>query len=489
MNRLLLNFKMFLFLVLIFFSCDKEVSVSGPQNYEIGKSKFFIETEPKGAEIYIDDKNFGLFTPDTVKWLTQGEHKFTLKLEPFLDFSFTATVGEDFVNSMEYNFYTDAKNFGSLKFISSPVGCNIYLNDSLQNFKTPNFLYNLIPGQYKIKYSFPEHRSDSTLVFVYAGKQSAVNMSLADTSVWVTYNTENSFIPDNTINDICIDDDNNIWVGTWHKGILRNKNGAWERINAENSNLPGNIIHKIKKDKSNNLWVATYTGLAKISNGVIDQYTQLNSKLPNNFVSDIDFDSEGNIWIGTQNGLAKFDGTNNWTIYKTNNSDIPANFITSVLVDKNNEIWLGTNSFNTINFNKINLWKSYQSDKSTLGDMVDDLIVDKDNNLWVGLATSIKDGKFGGVFILEQDTLRELQFGLANKHINSFYLDDENIVWVGSRSGIIKAKSEDDFQLITANNTKGLPINDILCFNKDRNNNLWIGTNGRGLVKYKMWNE
>lgn len=489
MNRLVLIFSLNLFLLLVLISCDKEVSVSGPQNYETGKAKFYIETEPKGAAIFIDDKNSGLFTPDTIKWLNEGEHKFTLKLEPFLDFSFTTLVENDFVNTMEYSFYTDSKNFGTLNFRSSPVGCTVYLNDSLQNFKTPSFAYNLIPGQYKIKYSFPEHRSDSLLVFVYAGKESAVNMSLTDTSVWVTYNTENSFMPDNTVNDICIEENNTIWVGTWHKGILRNKNGIWERINAENSNLPGNIIHKIRKDNSNNIWVATYTGLAKISNGEINQYTQLNSKLPNNYVSDIDFDASGNIWVGTQNGLAKFDGLNNWEIYKTNNSEIPANFITTVLVDNSDNIWFGTNSFSTIKFDKISLWNSYQSDESQIGDMVNDLIVDKDNLIWVGLATSLREGKFGGVFILEQDSLRELEFGLSNKHINSFYLDDENNIWIGSRSGIVKAKSEDDYQLINASNTKGLPINDVLCVNKDKNNNLWIGTNGGGLVKYKIWKD
>ncbi len=488
MNKKIIIGGIVIILICMFVSCDREISISQPQVYEIGKSSFYISTHPPGAAIYADGKNTGLYTPDTINWLAPGDHKFILKLDPFLDYTFYGFTTDDQINSTNYDFYSDSRNFGSLSFTSKPNGCTIYLNDELLSSKTPFILHNLIPAYYKVKYSFPDHRSDSLSVFVYAGEGNYVNMTLADTSIWVTYNTQNSFMPDNTINDIFVDDDNTIWVGTWHNGIVVKRNGKWEYINTTNSNLPGNIIHKIKKDKFNNIWVATYSGLAKITNNIVSGYTTINSGLSNNYISDLDFDQDGNIWIGTQNGLVKYDGNSKWVVYKTTNSSIPANFITSVTVDKSNTVWIGTNAFSTIKFDKQNTWTTFQSDKSPIGDAVTDLIVDGENNLWVGLATSLRDGKFGGIYSMEMDSLVEVNFGIVNKHINSFYLDNDNTIWIGSRSGLIAAKSKYDYKVFVAG-INGLPINDILSTSKDKEGNLWIGTNGRGLVKYKMWKE
>lgn len=480
--------KSILFILLLFVSCDKEVSVSEPQTYETGKAKIFISTTPAKATIYVDDKNFGLTTPDTVKWLSEGEHKFTLKLEPFLDFTFNAIVKNESVTIENYNYYTDYRNFGSIKFSSKPDSCTIYFNDSLLSFKTPYTITNLIPATYKVKYSYPEHRSDSTNIFVYAGKQSLVHMNLADTTVWVTYNKDNSFIPDNTINDIMFDDNNKMWIATWHSGIVTNRTGAWENLLKENSNLPGNIVHRLKKDKLNNIWAATYFGLAKITKNNIIQFTTLNSKIPDNYVSDLDFDDLQNIWVGTQKGVSKFDGFESWTTYKTSSSSIPADFITAVEIDLNNNLWIGTNNFNTITFDGLSNWTSYQSDTSPIGDSVNDLLFDINNVLWIGLTTDLKSGKYGGVYVLENNSMKEIDLGLSNKYINKFYYDDANTMWIGTRGGLIEAKSVDNYKLYTSSNSK-LPINDILCIAKDNAGNMWFGTNGRGLIKYKIWKD
>ncbi len=53
---------------------------------------------------------------------------------------------------------------------------------------------------------------------------------------------------------------------------------------------------------------------------------------------------------------------------------------------------------------------------------------------------------------------------------------------------VVEAKSVDNFKLYTSSNSK-LPINDILCIAKDNAGNMWFGSNGRGLIKYKIWKD
>jgi len=472
---------------IILISCEKDVSVSQPFDHEVGTAQYHILTEPAGAAIFVDERNTGLFTPDTVKWLTEGTHEFILKREPFLDYPFTATAENNNLYSKEYSFYSDTKNFGSIKFNSSPDSCAIYFNDSLLTQKTPFILTGLLPDKYKVKYKYPEHRSDSTSVFVYAGKQSFISLSLIDTSFWVTYDVANSDLTDDTIKDIVVDEDNTMWIGTWHNGVIKIKDGNKEFFTTETSNLPNNIVNRIKVDPDGNVWVGTNVGLAKISNGIIISYRTISSGIPGNYVTDFDFDSKGNIWIGTDAGLAKFDGSS-WQTYTTSNSSIPGNFVTAVLVDQNDIVWIGTNQYNTSKFDGTDTWIEFQADGLLIKDSVADLIVGNDNKVWIGLVTQPKKGKPGGVYVVERDTLWEKTFNLSNKRVNRFYLDKDNTLWIGSRSGVVEVEPSGAFKLFTSNIT-GLPINDILAIAKDEVGNIWFGTNGRGLVKYKIWKE
>lgn len=468
-------------------SCDKEVSVSGPYEYQITKAKYFINTEPDGAEIFVDGKNTGLLTPDTVKWLAEGLHKFLLKKEPYLDYEFEDVASITEVKESTYSFLADPTNFGSIIFTSIPDSCEIYMDDALLNHKTPYTLQSVLPGKYKIKYTFPEHRADSQNVFVYAGKQISVNMQLSDTTIWVTYNKDNSFLPENTINDVVVDNDDNVWVGTWHNGLIKINGDSFEFFNKSNSGLPSNIINRIAKAPDGSIWIATYVGLARINNGLINSFTTVNSDLPSNYVTDIDFESNGTAWIGTDLGLAKFDG-NNWTLYNSSNSSIPAQFITTVLVDQYDSLWIGTNQFNTCKFDGIDTWKQYQSDSLLIGDSVRDLFVGNDGNVWVGLLEQPKKGKFGGIFSIQNDEMVDKIPGLPNRTVNRFYMDSENNLWIGTRGVLVKVNPSGTYDFIYAS-FSGLPINDVYCISSDSYGNYWFGTNGGGLAKYKSWKD
>ena len=127
----------------------------------------------------------------------------------------------------------------------------------------------------------------------------------------------------NSITTIAEDNNNNLWLGTWGKGILiYNKKTKTIRQyfhNPENPHsLSYNRIMRILIDRKGNIWIGTFGGglnkaIYKDSSNTKEKNTQfsfihyknnLSNKysLSDNKITSLCEDNEGNIWIGTYNG-------------------------------------------------------------------------------------------------------------------------------------------------------------------------------------------
>ncbi len=502
----------FIVISLVLFSCDKKVSVSPNEIINYSNGSVFISSVPPGAQIIVDGKLSGFVTPDTIKWLKDGNHDFTLKLEYFLDHNFSLTTENNLIQEISYNYYLDSTNKGSLLLESAPIQCSIFLDDSILIEKTPAILSSLLPKKYKIKFSYPEHRSDSTIARVSANELTSVFLSLLDTTIWVNFNNENSKLTNNTVDDIFVDENNLVWMAT-REGIIQNNGSYWNYYNTTNSFLPNNIVHKIKKDKSNTIWIATIEGLSTIVNNSWTTFTSKNSMLPGDYISDVDFDNLGNTWVATDRGLLKINGSD-WTIYNDSNSDIQGNFITALAIDQNNNnIWIGTNSFGISRFDGIDNWKhfkkaippidtgdsesntfgfltktyNYTPDTALIGNAISALEVDNNGRVWAGFVPDPTKGELGGVEIYRDSLWKFIDFHLRDKRINDFYIGEQNQIWISTKSGLIQFKDFSDYKLFTAANSP-LPTSNISAvYPNKKTNTLWIGTRTKGFVKFKNY--
>ena len=61
-------------------SCKREIytGVTEPSVFQNGR--IFVNSNPKRASIYLNGRNTGQVTPDTLKWLDNGTYDITLKL-------------------------------------------------------------------------------------------------------------------------------------------------------------------------------------------------------------------------------------------------------------------------------------------------------------------------------------------------------------------------------------------------------------------------
>jgi signal transduction histidine kinase/ligand-binding sensor domain-containing protein/DNA-binding response OmpR family regulator len=161
------------------------------------------------------------------------------------------------------------------------------------------------------------------------------------------------------------DRQDDVWIGTWGKGLgyMPNPNSEikfFANQPHDSRSLSGDVILSIFDDNHGNLWVGTKgRGLNVVALDIIKEgYNNFiryeNDKLLHNDVYCVLQDSEGIVWIGTGGGLNKIDiyndnetsqqflkGRAEFEAY-TEKDGLPANLIYGLLEDANGNIWIST---------------------------------------------------------------------------------------------------------------------------------------------------
>ena len=154
----------------------------------------------------------------------------------------------------------------------------------------------------------------------------------------------------------------NKWISTRDKGIYKFDGINWTNYDTTNSGIASNHVNEIAFETSNIIWIATQNGVSKFDGSIWTNYTTLNSSIPSDTILSIYIDNS-DVWIGTNNGLAFFSG-NIWTIYNTFNSGIVNNVVTCINKNTNGDIWLGTYSGVCVKLG--NNWINYDLSNSNI---------------------------------------------------------------------------------------------------------------------------
>ncbi len=299
------------------------------------------------------------------------------------------------------------------------------------------------------------------------------------------YHTGNTSISGNLIYSIQIDLNNNIWVGT-DRGFAIFHNKKWDVYTKENSKLPGNNVKCISVDQKNNKWIATNSGLAVYCelNNTWQVYDTTNSGLPDDRISDLVFSEDNVLWLGTKKGLTSFDGTN-WVNYDSQNSDLPLRGVKKIAIDQNNNLWLVSSNFDLKNrgdkivkfdrsrfviiepppeFGKLNKAEVYG------------ISVDNNNIKWFTTSDNIisyndKEWKYA-----DRNTLQTIFSCLGD-----IFCTNDMIYICSTMAGLLRY---DGSKFMSWNSTNSYIPDNIDSVNKDRYGNLWIGTEGKGIILY-----
>ncbi|NNF01820.1 MAG: T9SS type A sorting domain-containing protein [Bacteroidia bacterium] len=204
--------------------------------------------------------------------------------------------------------------------------------------------------------------------------------------------------------------------------------------------LPSSNIEDIIVDNDGNLWIGTYdNGVAFLQNDVwVSVYNPLAASANTLFTYCMEFDSDGALWVGTSNGIQKY-ANNNWTVEtwqpawnmtKLNNGDILAAshkpvIISNGIADTDTSCpifaYSGSNVGQTNNgeilFSAPGIgvglktsagWQVFDASNSVLSaNSLTDIETADDGTIW-GIVPSFGVYSFGGTFWKQEFTPNEL---------------------------------------------------------------------------------
>jgi ligand-binding sensor domain-containing protein/signal transduction histidine kinase/DNA-binding response OmpR family regulator len=342
---------------------------------------------------------------------------------------------------------------------------------------------------------------------------------------------------------ICIDRENNVWIGTHGGGLNRydRKNDRFETM-LTNGNTMGNDIYRLFQDNYNNLLIGIANGGVKKLNLLNNQIQPLfeSRSYDHLFVRDIIRKSDNELYIGTESGIY---------IYHTQHHSIQHlfhepfdpyslsdNAVYSLYKDREGGLWIGTyfggvnyyspqytpferfyvqNKQNTIRGKRIRefqqdkygaLWIGTEdgglnyynprtgvfrnfmpdgSDKSICYHNIHGLLADGDK-LWIGTFTH-------GLDVLDINTQKIIRHykktedphSLCDNSVFAICKDDAGNLWLGTIYGLSRYNPQQD------NFTKIKYTGDVFIYDifQSYDGLLWFASFNQGLFRYNPRNE
>ncbi len=246
----------------------------------------------------------------------------------------------------------------------------------------------------------------------------------------------------------------------------------------EKHGLANNTVLSIDVDKNGSIWVATRNGISVINKEV--------NKVKKNYFEGTSFywvhvqETTSDIWFGSALGLYKYNTKlDSVKFYKTSNEVLNTSFINCIYSDVGNNLWIGTKNAGVFSIDAISGKVSNYLEKDGLSsNYVKTIIEGKKGEIFIGtvqglnlitknVVSLIDLPKIEGsslTFTSSSNYKNQLVFGALN---NQLYFVD---------------KSSYQTKFIAANN--GFVYQKIWSVFTDKEDNLWLGSIGAGLVKF-----
>lgn len=294
-----------------------------------------------------------------------------------------------------------------------------------------------------------------------------------------------------------------LWVGTnagLHRYVKADNFVKYTHSDLSPTSIADDRIRAITEDSVGSLWFGTTKGLSKLmADGV--NFRNYNISDPNNNIQGgnsiyaIRADKTGQLWVGTEDGLHVFDLKSEKDLRvrsdKRNKYGLVGKSVRSIFIDENGIYWVGAYQAGINKYDKnlafFNLRESNSTDPFGLSaPFVTSFAEGLSGNIYVGT-----DG--GGLNLYHRNTglfdHPRITSGSENNTLAILAMERvDNELWIATyRHGVyvLNMLSGSVRHYIKGSNPNDLPNDDIFCLKKDSKGNVWIGTNGNGVLVFE----
>jgi diguanylate cyclase (GGDEF)-like protein len=281
-------------------------------------------------------------------------------------------------------------------------------------------------------------------------------------------------LPGRSVFDIHRDRDGSLWVGTENGGLARLRGDRFEVLTTRDG-LSNNMVQRILEDREGNLWVGTQDGgLNRLADGKFVTWTTREG-LAADIVWPVMGDREGNLWVGTSNGgLSRFRDGRFTTL--TTRDGLSSNSIQSLAQDAEGAIWVGTRG-GGLNRLKDGRWTRWSTRDGLPSDSVTSLLPTRDGRLWIGL-------RDGGLVWMDRGRIVPIGGQSLQREIAHYiHQDRRGDVWIATNGRGVVRYSGGAFTSYTTK--EGLSSDIVNVLHEDGDGTLWIGTFGGGLNRLR----
>lgn len=303
-------------------------------------------------------------------------------------------------------------------------------------------------------------------------------------------------LSNNNVRDIYVDDENNLWIGTYGGGLNKfNRQSQtfyhYKLTSAKEPEEPTDIITKIIPSGNDIIYLGTErNGLLKfeIKSGRLERLTKFKIHSPENNINSALSLSKDTLLLGTDAGLYLFDKKKN-TFHKYLYETFGQLRITCLFKSSNGKIFAGTFSGKIFMLNT-NLPGSVKV-KEVLNQLFDfgvpltfissdkhgGILIGTDSGLAVFNEIDLSPSKYPHYFPAGNELLK--------LRANTAFIDRSNVLWIGTvNKGLFKfAPSYKKFNVLNISKAPDKESYSVWSILKEQNGVIWIGTDGNGVFR------
>ncbi|MCW3078465.1 MAG: signal transduction histidine kinase, LytS [Bacteroidetes bacterium] len=285
-----------------------------------------------------------------------------------------------------------------------------------------------------------------------------------DGKTFLNYNPKNGLI-DHNVTAISEDVNHNIFVGT-NKGLsIISQNKIY---NYRTSTGPGSFnIYCFCRSEGDGMYIGTAKGLYLFNKNKISAVQALK-----NYKINCIYNADSVFYIGTDQGLILYSKNKFELLDKSDG--LPSNQI-NCLAKKNNLMVIGTGKGLTFYNGKTKKATNYFIENGLIDENITSLLNQNEEYLWVGSQTGLL--RFDG----EQFSYYNIGYENNSNVIRCLLRDREDNLWTGTHSGLFKYR-DNSFSTFDKINGPGNAF--IFQIFRDNYQNLWMCSQNNGIYKY-----